>query len=109
MSQAARYLSLTRVDGADAQVDTGGRVADGDGDNDTTYYAVHFFGRRLHRPLREAAAYLERLERSFGDIPNVICLQEEYSPIDEGGELAWQVTLVLGPALSQATRTPERC
>jgi hypothetical protein len=59
------------------------------------YRAVHFYGRRLHIPLRAAADYLESLEESIGVPPHVLCSNEAFSPEDARGVLAWKVTLVI--------------
>jgi hypothetical protein len=61
------------------------------------YRAIHFYGPQLRVPLADAARYLrEEVERAGGRPPRVLCLRDEHSWEDEGSDLAWQVTLVLG-------------
>ena len=62
----------------------------------STYRSVHFFGAKLSDPLAEAAQYLRDLERLAERAPHVLCVHEQFSWEDENGDLAWQVTLVLG-------------
>jgi hypothetical protein len=59
------------------------------------YRAVHFYGPRLHIPLRAAADYLESLEAKRGMPPHVVCSNEAFSDEDASGALAWKVTLVI--------------
>ena len=59
------------------------------------YRAVHFYGCRLHIPMRAAADYLESLEETAGSPPYVLCSNQAFSPEDAKGHLAWKVTLVI--------------
>ncbi|MBO0819533.1 MAG: hypothetical protein J2P26_01640 [Nocardiopsaceae bacterium] len=64
-------------------------------DRTAAYRAVHFFGPHLHVPMREAADYLQSLERMLGAPPHVMSSHSEFSAQDARGELAWKVTIVL--------------
>jgi hypothetical protein len=75
------------------------------------YRAVSFYGVALSGPLGAAADYLRRWEDAHGSAPHVLCLHDEFSFEDEGTELAWKVTLVLGepdgePARQERVESP---
>jgi hypothetical protein len=60
------------------------------------YRAIHFYGPQLRVPLADAARYLHDEAERAGEPPRVLCLRDEHSWEDEGSDLAWQVTLILG-------------
>lgn len=60
------------------------------------YRSVYFYGIALSGPLAAAADYLRSWEDRNGRAPHVLCVHDEFSSEDEGSELAWKVTLVLG-------------
>lgn len=64
-------------------------------DRTAAYRAVHFFGSQLHVPMRDAADYLQALERAWGAPPHVLCSHAEFSAQDARGDLAWKVTVVI--------------
>jgi len=57
--------------------------------------AVRFYGRELHVALTLAAEYLRDWESVQGYPPAVVALHDEFSWEDSGGDIAWQLTLVL--------------
>ncbi|MCK9897078.1 hypothetical protein [Frankia sp. AgB32] len=61
----------------------------------TACRAVHFFGETPYHPLREAAQYLEQLDRDGSSRTRMLYLHQEFSCADRGSDLAWRVTLVL--------------
>lgn len=62
----------------------------------SVYRSIHFHGARLADPLAEAAHYLRQVEKQDHRPPHVLCVHEQFSAEDDGSDLAWQVTLVLG-------------
>lgn len=68
----------------------------------TTYRSVHFHGARLADPLAEAAHYLRQMEELADRPPHVLCVHEQFSWEDDGSDLAWQVTLVLGERVNES-------
>jgi hypothetical protein len=60
------------------------------------YRSVYFYGVALSGPLAAAADYLRCWEDAHGRAPHVLCVHDEFSAEDEGSDLAWKVTLVLG-------------
>lgn len=62
----------------------------------SVYRSIHFHGARLADPLAEAAHYLILIEKQEEKPPHVLCVHQQFSLEDEGSDLAWQVTLILG-------------
>lgn len=60
------------------------------------YRSIHFHGARLADPLAEAAHYLRLIEKQAERPPHVLCVHQQFSLEDDGSDLAWQVTLILG-------------
>jgi hypothetical protein len=62
----------------------------------TRYRTVHFHGARLHEALLAASQYLKRLEEDLGRPPHILCVHDEFSDADDGTDLTWQFTVILG-------------
>lgn len=62
----------------------------------SVYRSIHFHGARLADPLAEAAHYLMLIEKRDEKPPHVLCVHQQFSLEDDGSDLAWQVTLILG-------------
>ena len=62
----------------------------------TRYWTVHFHGARLHEALGAASEFLKSLEEKLGRPPHVLCVHDEISSVDEGSDVFWQFSIILG-------------